>query len=746
MNTDKQNICVHPCSSVVKKIRVLITGAWLCVVVLVLTVESFVAFMPLPESLAGHLKGTPTLLDRNGAVIAHFPSRDGFARIQLPLPMEQMGTWLPKVTVALEDHRFYKHGGVDHYAIIAAAFRNMRNPDRISGASTISQQLIKLCDRRKGRALSAKLRESVLAVKLERLWPKDKILAAYLNRLDYGNRRVGPEAAAQAYFGKPASRLTLPEAVFLAGLPQSPSRFNPWRNPAAAAAKFGRAADRLEVLDFEQAVDKKRSPEIAKKQPENRAVRFTEAMPVRPGGIHTTTLDLELQETAQRFLTEQLAAINRHDVRNAAMVVIENATGAVRVLTSVATVSDDAEDAINGALTPRHAGSTLKPFVYLLGIDEKKITAATLLPDTAEAVPEIFAGYDPNNYSRRFHGPVRVREALANSYNVPAVLTLEMVGPRRAFQHLAPWGLNPTGQRIEDSGAGFILGNLMVRPLDLAAAYAALARGGIAEAPHFLENDRELSQRLASRDATTILTDILCDNDARSGAFGHRSPLYVPNHRCAAKTGTSSSYRDAWTAGFDRDHTVVVWFGNYNGRSMLNLRTVKSAAPVWSRMIRHLAQTRKSRPLPETKLASTKICSLTGLIPCEQSPGTVDEYFLPDTEPNEDAASYFQSDGSIILPAEYGGWCRSEFNHLAASVPRDANTLEILSPRNGATYLYDRTLPVAQQTLVFQADKESASWLINGQPAPNPWPLQRGEWLIEARAEGLESSARIVVE
>jgi penicillin-binding protein 1C len=719
-------------------------------VVLLVVVEAFVAFTPLPESLINELKGTPTLLDREGVVVAHFPSADGIARIQIPVSLERMGEWMPKVTVGLEDHRFFRHSGVDCYAIFAAVARNLRNPDRISGASTISQQLIKLCDQRKGRKLSAKFREAVLAIKLERQWPKENILSAYLNRLDYGNRRIGPEAAAQAYFGKPAVHLTLPEAVFLAGLPQSPSRFNPWRNPAAATARFQRAADRLKVLDFEIPIDGAEAPKIATKLPHNRAERFTEALPIRPDGIHATTLDLSLQETARRYLHGQLIAINRHDVRNAAMVVIENATGAVRVLTSVATESEDAESAINGALTPRHAGSTLKPFVYLLGIDEKKLTAATLLPDTAEAVPEIFAGYDPNNYSRQFHGPVRLREALANSYNVPAVLALERVGPRRAFQYLGRWGLNPTGQRIEDSGAGFILGNLMVRPLDLAAAYAALARGGLVEDPHFLENDRELSQRLASQDATLILTDILCDNDARSSAFGRRSSLHIENHRCAAKTGTSSSYRDAWTAGFDLDHTVVVWFGNYNGRSMLNLRTVQSAAPVWSRMMRHLAQSYGSRSLPETRLASTAICSLTGLQPSQLSPGTVEEYFLPGTIPEESADPWFEIGDNgksvIILPKNYADWCRSDFNHLAAVVRRPADVLEILSPKNGATFLYDRTLPAAQQALVLEADKEDSSWRINGQPVANPWPLQRGEWIIEARAGDLKSSARIVVE
>ena len=727
-------------STALRWLRRGLIASWLFVTVVVVMLECFIAFTPLPEELTSTQAGTPTLLDRNGEVIAHFPSNS--ARIQLPVPMRQMGEWLPKATVALEDHRFYQHRGVDLYATIAATVRNMRHPDRISGASTISQQVIKLCDQRKGRALSAKFREAILAVKLERQWPKEKILAAYINRLDYGNRRVGAEAASQAYFGKPATRLTLPEAVFLAGLPQSPSRFNPWRNPAAALAKFERSRKRLTLLGFEHVPEKL---SMAKVQPQNRAVRFTEAMPVRPDGIHATTLDLDLQVTAQRFLEEQLAAIHRPDVRNAAMVVIENATGAVRVLTSAATESDDAEDKINGALTPRHAGSTLKPFVYLLGIDEKKLTAATLLADTAEAVPEIFVGYDPNNYSRRFHGPVRLREALANSYNVPAVLALEAIGPRRAFQFLSPWRLNPPGQRIEENGAGFVLGNLLVRPVDLAAAYAALARGGVYEAPHFLENDREPTQRLASYDATMILTNILSDNKAREAAFGRRSPLYLPNHRCAVKTGTSSSYRDSWTAGFDRDHTVVVWFGNYNGRSMMNLRTVQTAAPVWNRMMRHLATNYGSRSLEELTLAGTEICALTGLQPCEHSPATVSEYFLPGTEPTESADKYFQPDGSITLPDEYAKWCLSEFNHLGASVREHPEKLEILSPRDNTTYHVDRTLPAAQQTLVLQADKD-ASWQINGQPVSNPWPLQRGEWLIEARAGMLESRARIVVE
>ena len=733
-----------------------LVAAVLGVVACVAAIEIFIARTPLPADLLAGGEGTTSLVDANGRLIARLGSDR--ARMSFPLPPDELGEWLPKVTVALEDHRFYQHNGVDLRGILAAAWRNVRHGRIVSGGSTISQQVIKLADRRTGRGWNAKIREALLAIKLERQWGKEQILTAYLNRLDYGNRRIGAEAAARSYFGKPANLLTPPEATYLAGLPQAPSRFNPWRRSIKAEAKFTRSLARISELGLITPERRQelaaRPPSVLVEIPENRAPRFTEAAGrSERRGLVRTTLDLELQDSARRFLHEQLAVLGRHDTRNAGIIVIENATGAVRVLTSVALDTPDAETEINGALIPRHPGSTLKPFVYLVAIDRRILTAATLLPDTPDAMLAAFGNYDPHNFNKRFHGPVRVREALATSLNVPAVLALNAAGPRRVFGRIGDWGLNPEAQTLEDCGAGFVLGNLPVRLLDLSNAYVALARGGVYSPPRFFEDDLQPGRRLASEAAVTIVEDILCDNRARDRAFGSRSPLHLPGHRAAVKTGTSSSFRDSWTVGYDRDFTVGVWFGNYNGRSMDGLRTVQSAAPVWNRMMRHLRSVRGSRPLVapadgETLSAQT-ICTLSGMRPSPESRGTLTEWFLPGTAPKTDASEFF-GDGGIVLPDEYKTWCRSNFNFLHATTAAAGDqSLAIDFPENGAVYVIDRDIPATQQALVLKAssDHKPVTWSVNGQTASNPWPLRKGTWLITAcSADGARASTTIRVE
>ena len=736
-----KKLLLPACYAVVIGLPLLIIGS-------ITIIEVAVHRAELPSAAGRPIVGTPTYLDVRGDVLAQLAGEQ--ARLHLPVQLDQMGDWLPATTIALEDHRFRDHNGVDWYAIAAAAARNLRRPDTISGASTISQQVIKQADRRQGRKLKAKVREAILALKLERGWDKDTILATYLNRLDYGNRRVGPESAAMAYFGKRAKRLTQPEAIYLAGLPQSPSRFNPWRHPERALAKYERSLQRLlllEIIDQQQHdTFKQNPPEVLRRAPENLAPMFLIAAldgKAPRAGRHHTTLDLQLQQQAQRVLNEQLDSINRDDVRNAAIVVIDNATGAVRALASAARGGSDVGSEINGATIPRHAGSTLKPFVYLMGIDEKKLTAATVFPDTQDAVTNHYADYDPHNFSRGYRGPVRLREALANSLNIPAVLALEKIGARRCFFELEEWGLHEE-EKFEELGAGFVLGNLRVSLVDLTAAYAGLARGGLAAPAQFWADVPPAAQhRLATAEATKIVEDILCDNQARSLAFGSNSPLDL-GWRAAVKTGTSSSFRDAWTVGYCRDYTVGVWVGNFDGQSMSGTLAVQTATPVWRRMMLHLKNHRAARPLeapqPGRRLVAAQIDPLSGLQPTVAGQR---EWFLPDTAPTESASSWSAPDsGKPLLPAEYAKWVASKHNHLGATLqpPADGgDVLKILSPGDGRTYVIDQDLPVSQQSLELRAlaESESIEWRVNGELHDGAyWQLAPGEWQITARTEG----------
>ena len=715
--------------------------------------------LPLPDDLSRPAAGTLTLLDYRGRVIAELASRE--ARVQEPVPLDQMGRWLPAVTVALEDRRFYEHGAVDFRATAAAVLHDVESGRIAAGGSTITQQLVKIATGRTGKSWRAKIRESLLAWKLERAWSKERILAEYLNRADYGNRRLGPEAASRACFGKSARDLTLAEAVFLAGLPQSPSRLNPWRFPAEAARKYENSLARLERLRIvtpeQRAALAASPPEIQHIEPVNLAPHFTDAIRARwPGlaGRVRTTLDLDLQRTAELMVRERIHSLNRFDVTDAALVVIENSTGAVRAM---AGSPDYRENQTNGALTPRSCGSTLKPFLYLAAIDRHILTAATLLPDTPDAISEAYRDYDPRDYDNRFLGPVRVREALGNSLNVPAVVALSRLGARRAFDGLETWGFHfPQG--LDECGAGFILGNAEIRLLDLAGAYAGLARKGSATAPALLASTHNPVAFAASPEAAEIITDILCDNDAREKTFGPKSPLAFPV-RVAAKTGTSSGFRDGWAVGFNKDHTVAVWTGNADGRPMRELPSIGSAAPLWAAMMRYLLLTDRpvDPPRVSDKLARVAICKLTGLLPSSQSGETISELFLKGTEPAGDSSSWFIEAGGktrLLLPAEYAAWCHSPFNWLDA-VPASNAKLAINNPKPNATYQVDDTLPRSQQMVEFVSNAEAGvpvDWFVNGQKlSPGRdgrvfWRLSSGHWQVKAASMSQEAVSTFDVE
>jgi penicillin-binding protein 1C len=439
--------------------------------------------------------------------------------------------------------------------------------------------------------------------------------------------------------------------------------------------------------------------------------------------------------------------LNCHDITQAAVVVIENATGAIRAMVGS---ENYAVSQINGATLPRSCGSTLKPFVYLEAIDKRLFTAASLLPDTPDAIRNEYADYDPQNYSHRYFGPVRLREALGCSLNVPAVFVLSQLGARPTFYQLQKWGFNfPQG--LDDYGAGFVLGNAETRLVDLAAAYAGLARGGTAMGAKFLVSEHRPVTRTASREATTIITDILCDNDARQKSFGLRSPLAF-EERVAAKTGTSSGFRDTWTVGFDKEHTVAVWAGNFDGRPMRDTFAVRAATPLWAAIMQELL--RRDHPIDppvESKaLLREKICKMTGRLPSRFSGATTNELFLAGTEPRDDSADYFANDAKLILPDTYARWCGSRDNTIGAHVRSD---FRITSPPLNAHYQIDPVLPPSQQMVELTAACGSdVEWFVNGERiAPERdgrvfWQLATGDWNVRAISRGKVAEEKILVE
>lgn len=706
-----------------------------------------VARAPLPAARA--IAGTPVYLDIRNRPISRPGTTD--VRDQRPVALSQMGRWLPLATVGIEDHRFWKHGGVDWTATTGAFLRNLRNLRVVSGASTITQQTVKLLNGRTRRTLGIKARESLSALALDRAWSKERILETYLNRIDYGNRRFGAEAAAQAYFGKHADDLSLAEAIYLAGLPQSPTRLNPWARPDNALNRYRLNVSRLarEGLLPPGASEQQllaTPPRVERHDPPALAPHFTALAQQRANGrageIHTA-LDLDLQHAAETFLHEHLRNGSRLGIGDAAIVVVDNATGEIRALASGGRAEHRAIDA---ATVPRSSGSTLKPFIYLAAIERRLLTAATLLPDTPQAIPATYADYDPQNYTHRSYGPVRARDALGNSLNVPAVVVASRLGARAAFNSLRRWGFQ-FPRTFDDYGAGFILGNADIRLIDLAAAYAGLARGGVAWPARALAGESIESTRLASPEACAIITDILCDNGARRLSFGPNSPLDL-GRRVAVKTGTSSGFRDRWCVGFDREHTVAVWAGNLDGKSLGETLAVRAAAPLWASMMRHLlAHGDTPLPAPPDGLAALDVAAETGLLP-RPGEAVIHELFLPGTEPRTSAASMYATvddRDTLVLPPDYAAWCKSPENRLGA-VSR-SGAFDIVFPKNGAVFEWNAHLPADQQTLTPLSTAPTCEWFLNGNRIAGPAiPIARGQWTLTARLNGEERTARFTVE
>jgi penicillin-binding protein 1C len=637
-----------------------------------------------------------------------------------------------------------------------------------SGASTVTQQLLKLASGRTGRSVVSKAREMVWAWRLERMWGKDKILGEYLNRLPFGNLCVGIEAAARLYFGKPAKELTQAEAAFLAGIPRAPSRLNPWRHPEAAERMYQVTLTKLHragLLDG-PSVERMRDhpPQVG---------RFAESA-LRPGddplvlaladflagrrGDVVTTLDAARQKQVETAVRVHLTDIAGSGATQAAMVVMENATGDLRVLVPSAG-SRLPGGAMNLAMQPRAAGSALKPFLYAAALDRRLLTAATLLPDTPQALRKLYRDYAPENYDRRCHGPVRVREALASSLNIPAVGVLHRLGGATiAGEVLERWGIKLARSPVE-YGAGLVLGNAEVSLLDLASAYAGLARGGRVR-PWRLEGGQGIAkvERAASEGGCALVADILSDPEARHKTFGRGSVLELPV-RVPVKTGTSTGFRDAWCVGFTREHTFGVWVGNADGRPLQEWSAIRAAAPLWRAVVElylRSGDTPYAAPEGEKELHTASVCAFSGRVPCAASPKVVSEKFLSGTDPEPGAEQFFQvSEGWVIplLPEEYAVWCSSRFNTIGAKA-LGSETLRLLVPEDGAVYEWDPRLSARQQALVLRCSgsgSESGEWRVNGQllgvvGKEAPWPLVRGRHEVEVRTPNGRAKATFSVE
>ncbi len=561
--------------------------------------------------------------------------------------------------LAAEDKRFYTHGGVDYLALGRAIVRNAQARRIVSGGSTITMQLARLLHPKR-RTVWSKLQEIYAAWRLEAGMTKNQILEAYLNRVPMGGNLVGVGAGAEVYFGIPVSKVNVAQAAFLAAIPKSPSRRDPRLNPAVVEKRRAYVLRRMQDirvdlpphlrgsavprhvisdLNIETRLSSNATVSVNPREKSLNAHHFFFHV-LKTVPTDADKVDVTLDEGIQKMVAEQvsqvLAGLKDRHVTNAAAVVLENRTGNVLAYVGSASYFDtEHQGKVDGVQARRQPGSALKPFLYALAL-ERGYPPATVIADVPITFPGEEQPYEPENYSGTFHGPVRLRIALANSLNVPAIQVASAMGVPQVLEGLHHFGFASLQETPEHYGLGLVLGGGEVTLYEMARAYMALANGGVLRNPRMASNvddlpihHRDSNREIIDRETAWLITDITADKQARSLEFGRRSVLNLP-FPCAVKTGTSSRFRDNWTVGFTSEHTVAAWVGNFDGSPMSGVSGVAGAGPLFARIMMNLYR-RGSFPGPFERPADIvvrPVCSLSGRRPSALCPNVVDEYFV----------------------------------------------------------------------------------------------------------------------
>jgi penicillin-binding protein 1C len=657
------------------------------------------------------------ILDRKGRLLYEILAESGGRHTVVPLG--SIASDLRRATVATEDRSFYQNTGVDFSGIVRSVWLNLRGGETVAGGSTITQQvargLLLSETERSQRTLRRKLREVVLAWELTRACSKDQILELYLNQTYYGGLSYGVEAAAQTYFGKPASDLDLAESALLAGLPQAPAAYNPFLHLDAARARQHAVLELMvkagDITAAQQAQAEREPLSLAVTPYPMEAPHFVQyvrsqldqlfgpADVARLGGLEiVTTLDLDWEKRAEQAITLQLEKLRTEknedglgsNLNNAALVAVDPASGDILAMVG----SPDYRDAehsgqVNMAVLPRQPGSALKPIIYASMFDPTRaapMTAASMLLDVrTNFVTHDGQAYSPENYDGKEHGPVLAREALASSLNIPAVLTLQSLGLPDLFAWMNRYGFAPLGDP-NGYDLSLALGGGEVTLLDLTAAYGAFANGGYRVIPRSILSIRDpagsvvyqagaLPQtRILDARVAWLIADILSDDSARVTGFGRNSILKL-DRPAAVKTGTTTDFHDNWTVGFTPDLVVGVWAGNADHAAMRNITGVTGAAPIWHQFMRTVLEGTAVRAFQRPPgMLPVEICALSGSLPSPACPYRRTEWFIAGTQPTQVDSLYQQVtlDRATGLPASAAAPAGQVVTRLALNLPASA--------------------------------------------------------------------------
>jgi penicillin-binding protein 1C len=727
--------------------------------------------LPSIDSLPTRLlQPSVRIVDRNEQLLYEIlPTEGGRNAV---LSFESIPQCMKDATIAVEDKNFYSNPGVDIEGILRALWINLQGGETLAGGSTITQQVARnllLTDELGTRSPRRKIREIVLAWEMSRQLSKDEILALYLNQTYYGGLAYGVEAASQTFLGKPAAALTLPECALLAGLPQSPSLYNPFTNPDQARERQLVVLGLMEKTNSITAEERALAEEVTLHYTETpypiRAPHFVwmvksqldalfAAGKLNPGQslIVRTTLDLNIQQVAENAITRQLMEYRERapeqNVNNAALAALDPRTGEILALVGSADYFDASiAGAVNMAIASRQPGSAFKPFLYAQALDphnargSRPWTAATPMLDVTTTFPtHEGTAYTPKNYDGREHGLLPVRQALASSLNIPAVLTLEQIGIPQTIHFARQLGITTLGDPNEYD-LSLALGGGQMSLLELTSAYAVLADNGLktdhpaildirdADGTLLYQPDSTPSLQILDPRLVWLLSDILSDDEARSLGFSHNSTLKI-DRPAAVKTGTTTNFHDNWTIGYTPDMVVGVWVGNSDYKAMKDVTGLTGAAPIWHETIRKILEGKPKTEFARPEgLIQVEVCALSGLLPTQYCDHTRTEWFIAGTEPTQPDTLYQQvtvdaQTGALAtestpaerrqtkivldLPITAQPWARSQGLPLLADLTHTNEALSqpqiaLISPRPNTTYRFDPTFDPSAQRLLIEA-------------------------------------------
>lgn len=679
--------------------------------------------------------GTVTFLDRNGASLGTILASD--ARHAVGVPLHQIAPSLQTAIVSAEDRRFYAHGAVDVRGLLRAATELFIYGEFRSGGSTIEMQLARLLHPTPS-TIRGKIIQILGAERIAMRSERSAILSAYLNRAPMGGNLYGAEAAARTYFGTPARDLDLAQSALLAAIPNDPTRLEPDEHLVPARERERYVLERMHIDGAITARDMTRAEHetLAIARHDSGIDDASHALfylypRIHGQGLVRTTIDRELQRFVHAQLDAVLAALSSRHVTDGAALVVDNRTGDVLAYVGSPDYFSDAVLGRNdGVQALRQPGSSLKPFMYELALERGTIRSTTILPD----VPSTFAIpgaklYEPADYSGSFSGPVRVRYALANSLNVPAVRVLSALGTAPFLDRLHEVGFTRLDKPASFYGLGLTLGGGEVTLWENVHAYVTMARDGDAIPIHLLPI-AVTHHQVGDRAAWALVTDMLADRHVRAHSFGLHSVLDMP-FDAAVKTGTSSDFRDTWTIGFSREYTVGVWVGNFDGSAMRDVSGVSGAGPLWNRIMLHLHERRDPpRFQPPAGYAQAAICASTGFAPTRACTSIVREWVR-----YSDLASVRRR----IVPA-----LGSEYDAWLARHPSSTGRFRIVAPTDGSVFYANdpsSELQRREQQISLRASGAhgTVTWTANGRLLRNDaeghafLPVALGSYAIVAR-------------